>query len=153
MHEIEAPRGNCRGVFIGKLLRFRIDAGLTGIDQPEEACLDLRVDFSEDCIALLDSGLLLGAREEAMEQQRERFRLEEIRGWCDGVTHIGPWLSLADHLVREENREFESHRPEILSYEYNITCFGCRHGQQVWGIEADGRRGARRGDASRLLGV
>ena len=50
MHEIEAPRGNCRGVFIGKLLRFRIDAGLTGIEQPEETCLDMRVDFGEDCI-------------------------------------------------------------------------------------------------------
>jgi hypothetical protein len=37
-------------VLVGKLLRFRIDAGLTGIDQPEEACLDLRVDFSKDCI-------------------------------------------------------------------------------------------------------
>jgi hypothetical protein len=50
MHETWAPRGNCRGVLVGKLLRFRIDAGLTGIDQPEEACLDLRVDFSKDCI-------------------------------------------------------------------------------------------------------
>jgi hypothetical protein len=37
-------------MLVGKLLRFRIDAGLAGIDQPEEACLDLRVDFSEDCI-------------------------------------------------------------------------------------------------------
>ncbi len=53
MHEIEAPRNKCRGVLVGKLLRFRMDAGLTGIDQPEEACLDLRVDFGDDGIALL----------------------------------------------------------------------------------------------------
>ena len=57
MHEIEAPRGNCRGVLVGKLLRFRIDAGLAGIDQPEEACLDLRVDFGEDGMALLAGDL------------------------------------------------------------------------------------------------
>jgi hypothetical protein len=29
-----------------------MDARLAGIDQPEKACLDLRVDFSEDGIAL-----------------------------------------------------------------------------------------------------
>ena len=57
MHEIEAPRGNCGGVLVGKLLRFRIDAGLAGIDQPEKACLDLRVDFGEDEIALLAGDL------------------------------------------------------------------------------------------------
>ncbi len=57
MHKIEAPRGNCRSVLVGKFLRFRIDAGLAGIDQPEEACLDLRVDFGEDGIALLAGDL------------------------------------------------------------------------------------------------
>jgi len=57
VHEIEAPSRNCRGMLVRKLLRFRIDAGLAGIDQPEEACLDLRVDFGEDGIALLAGDL------------------------------------------------------------------------------------------------
>ena len=35
----------------------RMDDGLAGIDQPEEACLDLRVDFGQDGIALLAGDL------------------------------------------------------------------------------------------------
>ena len=102
----------------------------------------------------LDSGLLPGAREEALKRQIGRFRLEEIRGWCDEITHIGSWFSFAKRLVRDEKTAASNPADqEILSYEYNIACFGCRHGQQVWGIEADGWRGAGRGDASRLLGV
>lgn len=38
-------------------------------------------------------------------------------------------------------------------YEYDIACFGCRYGQQVWWIEADGWRRAARGEPTGLLGV
>ena len=53
MHQIEAPGGDCGGVCIGKLLCFRIDAGLAGFDQPEKALLDLSLNFDQDSIPLV----------------------------------------------------------------------------------------------------
>ena len=57
MHKIEAPSGNCWGMLVGKLLRFRIDAGLAGFDYSEKAFFDLRFDFGEHGIALTSRDL------------------------------------------------------------------------------------------------
>ncbi len=44
-------------MLVRKLLCFRIDAGLAGINQPEKTFLDLRVNFGKNCIALLAGDL------------------------------------------------------------------------------------------------
>ena len=53
MHEIETPCSSSRGVLVGKLLCFRINARLAGIDKTEETLPDLIVDFGEDGFALI----------------------------------------------------------------------------------------------------
>ena len=95
MHEIEASRGRCRCVLIGKFLSFRIDTGLAGIDQPEKAFLDLRVDFSKDCIALvagdlasIDSEIQRIPNFQKAQRGEKNLRVDRDRNLIDFLTAL-----------------------------------------------------------------
>ena len=68
---------------------------------------------------------------------------------------IGPWLSLVERLVRDEEVASSNLAgPRFYSlHEYHTCCFGRRNGQPLWRPEANGWRWAERRDAIGLLGV
>ena len=68
---------------------------------------------------------------------------------------IGPWLSLVERLVRDEEVASSNIAgPRFFSlHEYHTRCFGRRDGQPLWRSEANGWRWAERRNAFRLLGV
>ena len=75
---------------------------------------------------------------------------------ASGLDHfIGPWLSLVERLVRDEEVASSNLAGPrfFFPHEYHSCCFGRRNGQPLWRTQTNGWRRPEWRDAARLLGV